>query len=385
MTAPTSRSAVISRQVSPGLLQRSVGFWSDYPGHDAIRLVLIGWAPLIVLALLQSIYLQADHISSLLREVGVHVRYLVAVPLLAVAGGLCGPELNRLIRHLVRSRIAAEADALEQAIASTEELSTRPAAAGVIVALVYLAVSAAVHSYTASDLPPWAASGGITPIFSPAGWWHTLVSLPLLLFLIFAWIWRLSLWTRLLWLVSRLKLRIVASHPDHCGGLGFLGHSVRAFAIVALALSSIVAARSAHLVLAGDLLPTPHLWFNVGLIASLIALFAAPLLIFTPLLVRVWRQRSLDYGALAGQIGSALEDKWLTERKLDHDALSQPDFSATADFYAVAANVQSMRFIPVGLTDLLVLAAATLVPFVPVLLISVPVSQILSGLRSLLL
>ena len=102
------------------------------------------------------------------------------------------------------------------------------------------------------------------PIYSLAGWWHTLVSVPLLLLLIFGWCWRLALWTRLLWLIARLELRLVASHPDRCAGLSFLGHSVRAFAIVALALAVIVAGRSAHMSLLGGGLPTPYFLANAA-------------------------------------------------------------------------------------------------------------------------
>ncbi len=55
--------------------------------------------------------------------------------------------------------------------------------------------------------------------FSLAGWWHLLVSLPLLLILFFGWIWRLALWARFLFLMSRLNLRLIPAHPDNVGGL----------------------------------------------------------------------------------------------------------------------------------------------------------------------
>jgi hypothetical protein len=84
------------------------------------------------------------------------------------------------------------------------------------------------------------------------------VSLPLLIILFLGRIWRLVSWTRLPWLMSRLRLRLVASHPDHAAGLGFIGHSVRAFAIVALAPMAIAAGRSARIVLTTGSLPTSH-------------------------------------------------------------------------------------------------------------------------------
>ncbi len=348
---------------------------------------LVAWVPLILLAVLQSTYSGTADTRALLWDIGVHARFLVAVPLLVLSGRVCAPQLDAVVRHFMRSRIVSETDTLKRVIASTQMRLASPAAQVAVVVLAYTCVAAVAFSHDAGQLPTWATSSGITPIYSPAGWWYLLVSLPMLLLLIFGWIWRLALWTRLLWLISRLELRLVASHPDHCGGLSFLGQSVRAFAIVALALASIVAARSAHLLLEGASLPTSNLYFSVGLMLSVMALFVAPLFAFTPVLMRTWRHGALAYGALAGQIGCALEDKWLDDdgRTADEAMLSEPDFSATADLYAVAANVQSIRFVPVGLKDLTLLAGATALPFLPVLLLAVPMSQILSDIKDLLL
>jgi hypothetical protein len=395
MPASTSHSPAVDRLLSKGRTQEGAMFEGAPDGvrrltgpslgeRHAWLFALVAWAPLILLAVLQSAYSKTDDVRALLWDIGVHARYLVAVPLLVLAGRVSAPQLDSVVRHFMRSRIVDETDTLKRAITSTQMLLASPAAGVVVVVLAYASVAAVAFSHDAGKLPLWATSGGITPIYSPAGWWYLLVSLPLLLLLIFGWIWRLALWTRLLWRISRLELRLVASHPDRCGGLSFLGQSVRAFAILALALASIVAARSAHLVLEGASLPTSNLYFSVGLMLAMMALFVAPLFVFTPVLMRTWRRGSLAYGALAGQIGSAFEDKWLEGRTSDEAMLSEPDFSATADLYAVAANVQSIRFVPVGLKDLTLLAGATALPFLPVLLLAVPMSQILSDIKDLL-
>jgi hypothetical protein len=203
--------------------------------------------------------------------------------------------------------------------------------------------------------------------------------------LVLGWLWRLALWARLLWLISRLDLRLVASHPDHAAGLSFLGQSVRAFAIVALAFATVIAGRSAHVVLSGSGLPTPQFAFNIGLMIAIMALFVAPLAVFTPTLAQVWRRGVLDYGALAERVGEAFERKWLGRGEaLDKSALERPDFSATTDLYQVAANVYAIRFIPLDLKDLIVLAAAMLLPFIPVVLLAFPMNVIWAQTKSLL-
>jgi hypothetical protein len=225
----------------------------------------------------------------------------------------------------------------------------------------------------------------VTPIYSLAGWWHTLVSLPLMLALILGWLWRLALWARLLWLISRLRLRLVASHPDHCAGLAFLGQSLRAFAIVALALATIAAGRSAYLVLSGGGLPTPYLYFNVGLMLLVIAMLVAPLFVFMPTLMQVRRRGTFEYGALADRAGHSFEEQWLHGSKVGPSALKEPDFSATTDLYSIVANVHAIRFVPADVKDFAALAGAMLLPFLPVVLLAFPLDVIWSHIKSLLL
>jgi hypothetical protein len=356
-------------------------------GRRALLVTLIGWVPLVLLALAQTAISGRGQAASLLWEVGVHARYLLAAPLLVLAEAVCVPQLNAIIRHFVDGGLVPEHERkhYDAAVASTRRLLRTPAAEIVVIGLAYAITAAAAVAHSAQDLPVWAQPGGATPVFSPAGWWHMVVSLPLLLVLFFGWMWRLALWTRLLWLIARLDLRLVASHPDHVAGLSFVGHSLRAFSLVALAIAAVAAGRSAHVVLTGGGLPTPHLFFNIGLFVVVVALFTAPLIVFTPTLNNVWRRGTAEYGVLADRVGHAFERQWLgREGKVDDKALERPDFSATADLYAVTANVHALRFVPVDAKDIAALAVAMLIPFIPVVLLAVPADAIWSGIKGLL-
>ncbi len=63
-----------------------------------------------------------------------------------------------------------------------------------------------------------------------AGWWFGCVSLPVFQFILLRWYFRLFIWARFLWQVSRIDLRLVPTHPDRAGGLGFLSSITYAFA-----------------------------------------------------------------------------------------------------------------------------------------------------------
>ncbi len=249
-----------------------------YVGRRMLLVVLIGWVPLIVLTIVQSVILHTDRIGSLVWEVGAHACYLLAAPLLILAETECAAQLSAIVRHFIDGSLVPdeERERFDAAISSTRKLLGSTSAAIVVVVLAYGIMAATAWSTPMEQVPVWHRSEGGAPIFSPAGWWHVLVSLPLLLILVLGWLSRLAMWSHLLWRISRLRLRLVASHPDRAAGLGFVGHSVRAFAIVALALMTIAAGRSAHIVLEDGTLRTPQLLFNGGLMLSVAAMFTAP-------------------------------------------------------------------------------------------------------------
>ena len=112
-----------------------------------------------------------------------------------------------------------------------------------LIAFVYgVGVLVIWRTHGAIDVPTWYGSplgGKLQP--SLAGWWLGCVSLPLVQFLLIRWYFRLFIWTRFLWQVSRIELRLVPTHPDRAGGLGFL--SIMSYAFGPLLLAQGVAAR----------------------------------------------------------------------------------------------------------------------------------------------
>lgn len=391
MTAATAADADLFEKGPPCGMQRRFGLIKPGVRNVATRaalVVAVGWLPPVLLTVGQNLFWQAGGIHSLMLDAGMHARYLIAAPLLVLAEVECAPRLTAIVRHFMDAGIVPE-DSRAQfhaVVASVRRQLDSNAAEAIVVALAYLVVVAAIFTFPDDQTPAWRLLGGTGSSYSAAGWWSLLVSLPLLIVLLLGWIWRLILWTRLLWLVSRLDLRLVASHPDHAAGLGFLGQSIRAFAIVALAIAVIAAGRSAHLVLLGSGLPTPLMYFNAGFLAFVLAIFIAPLLAFSLTLQKAWHQGTFEYGALADKVGNAFEGKWLgSDKHIDRTALDKSDFSATTDLYQIVSNVYAIRFVPMDIKDLIPLVAAVVLPFVPIALLAVPADTVLQALKKLLL
>ena len=181
--------------------------------------------------------------------------------------------------------------------------------------------------------------------------------------LLLGWIWRLYVWARLLWAAAQFDLRLVASHPDRAGGLGFVGYSVGAFFFVVLAIATIVAGHSAHAVMQNGTLSPQIVAFNGGLLAAVVSLFVLPLFIFTPALIKAWRAGVLHYDTLAEHAGAAFENEWLRSGGAEKKSiLETPAFSAVTDLYAIVSNAHAMRVVPIDLKSVLILATATILP-----------------------
>lgn len=390
MPSSTTKDTGLFENAPPIGMERRLGLvkpGSLNIGRRILLLILLGWAPVVALTLIQALISgTTGQVESLLSRVEMHVRYLVVAPLLVFAEAQCAPSLSAIVRHFTDSGVvpASEQARLESAIGSTRRLLESNTAEVVTIVLAYLTMAVTVMS-SLDRLPVWHQSAGAL-ILSPAGWWHALISMPLLLILIFGWLWRLALWARLLWQISRLDLRLVATHPDGAGGLGFLGYSVRAFSTVGLAFATVAAARSVHGVLQGGDLLILNVYFNIGWLAFVALLFTSPLLVFFPALVSTWRHGMFEYGALAARVGNTFERKWFArENRIDDSALQQPDFSAAGDLYQVVSNVNRMRFVPLTLKDTGMLVGIMLLPFIPVALLMVPMDTILAGVKGLLL
>lgn len=335
----------------------------------ALFVAALCWLPIVGLsALLPE--------SGVLPRSGMHLRYLVAAPLLVLAAQACGSRLTTLAHHFVIGNLIADTDRdrFDRIIASTRTLLT----SGVVELVAWVVAYGIVATVLAG--PAWRH-------WSPAMWWNALVSLPLVLVLIFGWFWRIVLWARLLFLVSRLGLRLVASHPDRAAGLGFLGDSLRAFAIVAFAVGVMLAGASARLVIDTRAVPTSQVQADVAILGAAIALMIAPLAALSPTLARTYRRGVTEYGELAAETGRAFEGRWLATHaaKTPEAGLHEPDFSATIDLYSVVANVHAMRLLPMAFKDVAVLLAGAVLPFLPILFATVPADVLWTRVRDLLL
>ncbi|HEU4454737.1 MAG TPA: hypothetical protein VFR81_16835 [Longimicrobium sp.] len=401
--APSARRAPSPGDPSPGdpfdvgpyaPLRRAARLPSPVEGaawRRALAGIAVAWAPLLLLSTLGGVALRPGHPrESFLLDVSAHARYLVALPLLLAAEPWCVPRLAEIARHFAAAGLVAPADRerFRALVASARVMLRRRGVEVLLVAAAYAGTVVLRGILYPRGVPTWVAPDAPAGL-SPAGWWRALVSQPLFLLVAAVWMWRLAAWARFLWGVSRLRLRLVSSHPDLAAGLRFAGGSLPAFAPAALALSSALAGTMAEEILfvrggPGELSRVAAA--ALGAAAVSLCVFAGPLLVFAGPLWRARTVGTMTYGALAGRVGRRFERRWLRPGPVRRGGrFDESDFSATADLYAVAAGARRVGLLPAGVAEVAPLVLAALLPFVPIAFLVLPVDELLGRLAGLLL
>jgi hypothetical protein len=370
-------------QVSLGLIKHG----QPRVGLRAILVACIAWMPLLVLSAIQGVVSGDSSFASFIADYGAIGRYLFAAPVLVLAEFIAAPRLSGVARHFQDAGliVPGEMQRFHDAIASTYRLRDF-VQLEIAVFVIAFAVTAALElSVPLHYFPVWHLTGDHHSLaLSAAGWWDALISTPLLVILLLGWLWRFVLWARFLWLMCRLDLRLVSAHPDGAAGLGFVGMSLQPLAVVAFALGAVVAGTVANRVL-NDNVAILEFRFLVPVFAVLVvALFSAPLFVFTRKLVEASYQGVFEYDALAHSLGRQMEVRWLN-RAVTPEALDANDFSATTDLYAIVSNVYSLKLVPIGLRNLIVVALGALMPFVPVVVAAVSPEVLIQKLTGMLL
>jgi len=350
--------------------------------------VLLVWAPLLALTLAEGHFWTGSVKLPFLHDVEMHLRLLLALPLLIMAELLVHERMRPMVAQFLQRDIIAETERekFNAAIASAIRLRNSITVEVLLMASVYVVgVAFFWRTHVALDVASWygvEVNGRLHPTL--AGWWMGCVSLPLFQFLLLRWYFRMYIWARFLWQVSRIDLNVLPTHPDRCGGLGFLSLVGQAFGPVLVAQGVLLAGMiSNKIFFAGAKLPA----FQVELIAVVALMIFAilgPLLVFTPKLEAARREGLRVYGALAQRYAREFDQKWVRGgAPADEPLLGSADIQSLADLGNSFQVVKDMKLAPFTLRTVLQLAITTLLPVAPLLLTVIPLDQLLDRLLKL--
>jgi hypothetical protein len=213
----------------------------------------IAWLPLLLLSALGGHALDRGIEMAFLYDIEGHVRLLVALPLLIGTEVYVHLSLRPVVAQFVERNLIVPEDVpkFHAAIDSTTRWRNSVPVELALVAFVYTVGLWVWRNQIAIGTTSWyALPEGTGMRLTAAGYWYVFVSVPIFHFILLRWYLRGFLWLRFLWQVSRLNLRLVPTHPDRTGGLGFLVRSTEAFTPILLAqgvmLAGLIASRIFH-------------------------------------------------------------------------------------------------------------------------------------------
>jgi len=347
-------------------------------GRRIALLLAIGWLPLSIITAIAN----PDGLLSLLKDYRVHSRILIAVPVLLIGESFIDGRFRTVFGHLHRVGLLEAADLahIDGVIARLVRLrdSVLPE-----IAILLLVVAHTATAYKGLvDTAPWLShmsAGGLH--LTAAGWYAIVVSISIFQFLLGLALWRWLLWTFFAFKLSKANLKLIPTHPDGHGGLGFLGLTSAAFAPIAFTASAVIAAtwrndilhHGAHLL--DFKLPA------IALIAAIALLALGPLAFFVPRLAELRRNGILEYGILGQLHSTEFHNKWILYRGgRDVEFLAAPEISTLAQYGNAYERIETMSFLLADKGSLYTLVGAVLIPALPAILAEVPVAVVLQDL-----
>jgi hypothetical protein len=344
-------------------------------------LVLLTWAPLAVLTLIEGGAGRSG--QSFFRDISIYTNFFFTIPLLVLSSAMLRRRFTRLVHHFEAANIIKP-----EALGSfrsfiTSLVNVRHAiAAEVILLALTVSITALFIAY---DFPPlstgWRTTDKAAELqLSWAGWWFVLVSRSIYFYFLLHFLYGVILWWIFLGRMSRTDLQLQAVHPDRMGGLGFLGTSLVFLSLPALAISAGVAGAIADLAVSAGVSVFSYKYLILITVGLLALLFIFPLLFFIPQLVLLKQDEFLKYNELSSRELEPFEKKWVPDGHPGDDILSTADFQRVKGFTDLVDNIYDMHILIFTPRQATLFFVVTLMPFVLVLALEIPVRQMLNRL-----
>jgi len=355
----------------------------DVISHVRQRILVICgiiWLPLLLLCAINGTLLGGIAVP-FLHDVETHARFLLAVPLMIFAELLVHQRMRDIVMQFLERKLVPEASMerfRKTVVSAMAWRNSIPAELVIIVIVFPLGYYVRTRVFALETSTWYATAGSDGAALTLPGLWFSWVSNPILQFLLLRWIYRIVIWARFLWQVSRIDLDLIPTHSDRNAGLGFLGGSAHAFSPLLASFSAMSAGMVASRIFHEGASLADFKLEIVFLVALGIVLVLGPLTVFAPRILAAKRRGLREYGAFAADYMREFDRRWL--RRPDHDHVSllgTGDIQSLADLGNAFSVIREMKAVPFNRDMLLQLVWATLAPFFPLVFTMIPLEELL--------
>lgn len=348
----------------------------------ALGIALLAWLLPGVLAIVQTLLDPSYHGVKYFEDYSTLARLFIAIGIMLATERLADQRLGQLIREFWQSRvIAGEArKSFFEVVRATDRASSSALAQALILAIALVAAGRTTDFDLAVEQMGWEGREVTTgAVLSWAGLAARWFSIPVFQFLVMMWLWRLVVWTQLLFRISRLPLQLVPLHPDRVAGLGFLGVFPGIFRGFVFALSCVVASLLLK-DLQADAGHSVELLRKLAIVwvGCVLVLFVAPLCVFY---VPLYELRERELGGNARRVNHwfrEFHERWIDGNEdAPVDPRSRPSLG---DLNSAIETLQGMRAVPIDRAAVIQLLVAALAPLVVVGATQIPLKQMLGNI-----
>ena len=372
-------------QLRIGLLRRD----SLCVGRRAAVAVAITWGVPLLLSLIAGRAFGAADEDPFLLDLVAWARFFIAVGAFILAEQMMEGSHLETLRQFGRAPMIALGsvrDGLRAVLTACRQRDSQVAEAVCLIVALLISLASYIN-LTSVPGSSWAVrilpdgEGRLTL----AAWWCLLVSGPVFWFLLLRLLWRAIIWSLLLRRLAGLELRLVSTHPDGKGGLGFVGQVPNAYTLFVLGVSCVVGAAMANHALQQELAATTMTSVMGAWLAIVFGLLALPLSAFSKPLSRLKKETLSATGAQATRFHRAAERKTLGQNIAAADqaeAAEQPDVADPSKQFETTRKLSVWLF---NRSALVPVAAAALLPLAAAGATQLPYKEMLSILKKLLL
>ena len=352
-------------------------------GRRIVVISLIAWLPLCILALVSGRAWSGVKVPFLF-DVDNHTRFLVSLPLLILAEWMVHSRFRPIIGQFYERDIVLgdQRERFDAIIESSMRLRNSIVAEVILIVIVITLGPISWKNQAAIHASTWYADvvdGGLK--LTAAGVYYRFVALPVFQFILLRWYFRLLIWCRFLWKVSRLKLNLMPTHPDCAGGLGFLTGTAHALTPLLVAQSALLAGLIANRIFYEQATLASFKIEIIAIVAFLLVQALGPLVVFAPALMACQRLGNREYGVLASRYALDFHQKWIERKGVsDEQLLGSADIQSLADLANSFDVIRSMSAVPFTKTTVLRLAVITLLPLLPLTLTVIPFDELVDRL-----
>lgn len=346
-----------------------------------IAITMFAWLPLLILSAFSGVAISGVSVPFIF-DVDAHARFLISLSLLIVAEVIVHQRIAEIMMQFLKRDIITKEikPKFDRYIAAALKLRNSITIELVLLVLVLSCGHFIWQEYRVLDRSTWYATiidGNAT--LNLAGYWYEFISIPIFQFILLRWYFRIFIWYKLLWQISRLSINLNSLHPDRAGGLGFLTNTISAFAVLLIA----------HTVLLAGMI-TNRIWHDgatlldfkvevLSITGLLMALVLVPLVFFIFVMARDKRIGTYKYGIMASHFVNMFYNKWIDKASYEKSALGAADIQSLADLSNSFTATRDMNVIPFSFRNVLQLFLLVVLPLLPLVFTLIPIVDIVRG------